>query len=182
MGTGLRDKFTSNALIPPRTRAEILEERLRAAVRPNLFGSLDPLLVEAIRDLALPCVEKTRQRESLEQFSPLAVLKARALKAPLDQIYAAQKVPAKRIRSKEPCYEGAEAIVAKDPTINVHRFCIQMDRKAEQTPKSPKYKPPSGWKFRSFLEQYQQGRANTVSAFLSRVKKSIRAKTRLGGS
>jgi hypothetical protein len=85
------------------------------------------------------------------------------------------KSPQKRApRIKEPCYDGAANIIKENPEIDLHRFCIQMDRRAAQNQRNAKYLPPKNWRVRSFLEQKRK-RPNTVSSFMSRVRTRLRA-------
>jgi hypothetical protein len=76
-------------------------------------------------------------------------------------------------RSKEPCYEGAAIILRTAPKIDPRSFCIKMDRRAEQNTKDLKFQPPKSWNVRSFLEQHGK-RANTISAFMTRVRRILR--------
>ena len=80
----------------------------------------------------------------------------------------------KRQHPKAPCFAAAVELLTKKPDLALLEFCRQMDAKAEQYPSALKYKPPSGWKVRSFYEQYKK-RSNTISRFLSDVRKHIRA-------
>jgi hypothetical protein len=75
-------------------------------------------------------------------------------------------------RAKPLCFPAAVNLVSDNPQINLPDFCRLMDRKAEQHPTTTKYRPPESWKVRTFFEQYKK-RSNTVSRFLSSVRKEI---------
>lgn len=84
-------------------------------------------------------------------------------------------VPSRRKRSlqpKQPCFESAVKLLRSNPQVSLLNFCRLMDSKAEQHPTSNKYRPPEGWKVRSFNQQYKK-RSNTVSGFLSRARKEL---------
>jgi hypothetical protein len=69
-------------------------------------------------------------------------------------------------RAKPPCVAEAVKIIAKNPRITPIEFCKTIDGKAQSHPSQEKYKPPTRWKVKTFLEQYHK-RSNTVSRFLS---------------
>jgi hypothetical protein len=77
-------------------------------------------------------------------------------------------------RPKPACFKSAVEQVSKNPSLTLVEFCRLMDRKAAQFPNSQKYLPPKNWKARSFFEQYDR-RSNTVSRFLSDVRKAKRS-------
>lgn len=79
----------------------------------------------------------------------------------------------KRQRPKAPCFAAAVELLTKNPDLTLLKLCLRMDAKAEQYPSALKYKPPSAWKVKNFYEQYKK-RSNTVSRFLSDVRKHIR--------
>jgi hypothetical protein len=74
-------------------------------------------------------------------------------------------------RPKPQCFELAVEQLRKNSELTLVEFCRLMDRKAAQFPNSQKYLPPKSWRVRSFFEQYKK-RSNTVSRFLSDVRKS----------
>ncbi len=75
-------------------------------------------------------------------------------------------------RPKTPYFESALEQLRKNSELTLLEFCLLMDRKAAQFPTSQKYLPPRSWEVRSFFEQYKK-RRNTVSRFLSGVRKAI---------
>jgi hypothetical protein len=77
-------------------------------------------------------------------------------------------------RVKAPCFAAAVALLKKDPELPLVEFCREMDFRAAQYPSGQKYKPPVSWNARTFYDQYRV-RSNTVSRFLSEVRKHIAA-------
>jgi hypothetical protein len=75
---------------------------------------------------------------------------------------------------KAPCFAAAVALLKKDPKLPLVEFCREMDFRAAQYPSGQKYKPPVSWNARTFYDQYRV-RSNTVSRFLSEVRKHIAA-------
>ncbi len=77
-------------------------------------------------------------------------------------------------RMKAPCFAAAVALLKKDPKLPLVEFCREMDFRAAQYSSGQKYKPPVSWNARTFYDQYRV-RSNTVSRFLSEVRKHIAA-------
>lgn len=77
-------------------------------------------------------------------------------------------------RTKAPCFDAAVTLLRKDPKLPLVEFCREMDFRAAQYPSGKKYKPPVSWNVRTFYDQYRI-RSNTVSRFLSEVRKHIAA-------
>lgn len=75
-------------------------------------------------------------------------------------------------RPKTPCFESAIEQLRKNSGLKLLEFCQLMDRKADQFRRTQKYLPPTSWGVRSFCEQHKK-RSNTVSRFLSEVRKAI---------
>jgi hypothetical protein len=82
----------------------------------------------------------------------------------------------KRSRPRPPCFEVAVKLLEENRNLELVQFCREMDSKAAQYPSVLKYKPPATWGVRTFHDQYRK-RSNTVSRFLSEVRKHIRAST-----
>jgi hypothetical protein len=91
-------------------------------------------------------------------------------------IVAARNPEKKRARPKPPCFAVAVKLLKQNRDLELVQFCREMDSKAAQYPSVLKYKPPTNWKVPTFFKQYQK-RSNTVSRFLSEVRKHIRAST-----
>lgn len=80
-------------------------------------------------------------------------------------------------RPKTPCFESAVEQLRKNSELTPLEFCQLMDRKADQFRSPQKYLPPRSWGVRSFCEQHKK-RSNTVSRFLSGVRKAIKSEGR----
>jgi len=120
------------------------------------------------------CLADTLQRDLVE-YRKGAIAKAFLAGKTARSSAVTPTVRGKRAtRPKPPCFESAVEQLRRNSELTPIEFCRLMDRKADQYPRCQTYLPPKSWKVRSFHEQYEK-RRNTVSRFLSSVRKAIRS-------